>query len=151
MSLNSSAAQPPLSPQRQDTGLPAALPPDTPDVANPYEPEQTEPVLANRSANNSSAELAVELNQPPTLIAEHSAPEKSDRSSSASLEAESAITDDEITSLKKAAEQGNAEAQYKLAIVMKPWIRLVQPVKVCCMQKARVPLAQICVLEVCCR
>ena len=114
MSLNSSAAQPPLSPQQQDTGLPAALPPDTPDVANPSEPEQTEPVLANRSANNSSAELAVELNQPPTLIAEHSAPEKSDRSSSASLEAESAITDDEITSLKKAAEQGNAEAQYKL-------------------------------------
>ena len=115
MSLNSSAAQPPLSPQ-QDTGLPAALPPDTPDVANPSEPEQTEPVLANRSANNSSAELAVELNQPPTLIAEHSAPEKSDRSSSASLEAESAITDDEITSLKKAAEQGNAEAQYKLSM-----------------------------------
>jgi hypothetical protein len=46
MSLNSSAAQPPLSPQQQDTGLPAALPPDTPDVANPSEPEQTEPVLA---------------------------------------------------------------------------------------------------------
>ena len=37
MSLNSSAAQPPLSPQQQDTGLPAALPPDTPDVANPSE------------------------------------------------------------------------------------------------------------------
>ena len=116
MSLNSSAAQPPLSPQQQDTGLPAALPPNTPDVANPSEPEQTEPVLANRSANNSSAELAVELNQPPTLIAEHSAPEKSDRSSSASLEAESAITDDEITSLKKAAERGNAEAHFKLAL-----------------------------------
>jgi general secretion pathway protein E len=28
---------------------------------------------------------------------------------------------------------------------------LVQPVKVCCMQKARVPLAQICELEVYCR
>ena len=65
MSLNSSAAQPPLSPQQQDTGLPAALPPDTPDVANPSELEQTEPVLANRSATNSSAELADELNQPP--------------------------------------------------------------------------------------
>ena len=116
MSLNSSAAQPPLSPQQQDTGLPAALPPNTPDVANPSEPEQTEPVLANRSATNSSAELADELNQPPTPIVEHSAPEKSDRSSSASLEAESAITDDEITSLKKAAEQGNAEAHFKFVL-----------------------------------
>ena len=110
MSLNSSAAQPPLSPQQQDTGLPVTPTPVTSAVANP-----SEPVLANRSATNSSAELADELNQPPTPIVEHSAPEKSDRSTSASLEAESAITDDEITSLKKAAEQGNAEAQYKLS------------------------------------
>ena len=107
MSLNSSAAQPPLSPQQQDTGLPAALPPNTPDVANPSEPEQTEPVLANRSATNSSAELADELNQPPTPIVEHSAPEKSDRSTSAISEATSTTVDDEITALIKVAHQGN--------------------------------------------
>jgi TPR repeat protein len=114
MSLNSSAAQLTIIPQQQDSGLPAALPPNTPDVANPSEPEQTEPVLANRSANNSSAELAVELNQPPTLIAEHSAPEKSDCSTSISSAAKSATTGDELTALYEAAWSGDAESQFRL-------------------------------------
>jgi hypothetical protein len=57
-----------------------------------------------------------EVNQPSTPIVEHSAPEKSNRSSSASSVAISATKDDEITSLKKAAELGDAESQYKLGM-----------------------------------
>ena len=116
MSLNSSAAQLTITPQQQDSGLPAALPPNTPDVANPSEPEQTEPVLANRSATNSSAELANELDQPPKPIAEHSAPEKSDRSTSASSAGLPASKDDVLTMLKEAALSGDAEAQFKLGV-----------------------------------
>ena len=87
--------------------MPSALPPDTPGVENPSGPEQ-EPLLSNRTATNSSTLAADELSQPSTPIAEHSAPEKSDRSSSASSAATIAANDDEITSLKKAAEQGSS-------------------------------------------
>lgn len=110
MSQSSSSVQPPITPQQQDTPLPAAIPPGTPDVANP-----SEPTLANRASTNSSVEIEDEVNQPLNPITEHSAPEKSDRSSSASSEAESATTDDDITALKKAASSGDAESQFKLA------------------------------------
>jgi uncharacterized protein len=109
MSLNANQLTPPLSPQQQDTGLPAAIPPGTPDVANP-----SEPTLSNRAAINSSVEIEDEINELPIPIAEHSAPEKSDRSSSSSLEDASAIADNEFTALLKAAEQGDAESQYQL-------------------------------------
>ncbi len=109
MSLNSSAAQPPLSPQQQDTGLPVTPTPVTSAVANP-----SEPVLATRSATNASAELAVELNQPPTPIAQNSAPKKSDRSTSTSSAAKSATTGDELTALYEAAWSGDAESQFRL-------------------------------------
>ena len=111
MSLNANLVSPPLSPQQQDSPLPAALPPSTPDVANP-----SEPTLSNRAAINSSVENIDEINQPLNPITEHSAPEKSDRSTSASLVATIATSDDEISSLKKAAEQGDAVAQYKLGV-----------------------------------
>ena len=109
MSLNSSAAQPPLSLQQQDTGLPVTPTPVTSAVANP-----SEPVLATRSATNASAELAVELNQPPTPIAQNSAPKKSDRSTSTSSAAKSATTGDELTALYEAAWSGDAESQFRL-------------------------------------
>ena len=109
MSLNANLAPPTLSPQQQDTGLPDALTPSTPDVANPYEPEQSGPVLLNRAAINSSVEIADEVNQPPISIAEHSAPEKSNRSSSASSADTTASAGDELTALIKAAEQVTGE------------------------------------------
>lgn len=73
----------------------------------------SEPTLSNRTAINSSVEIEDEINELPIPIAEHSAPEKSDRSSSASLEDVSAIADDEFTALLKVAEQGDAESQYQ--------------------------------------
>ena len=109
MSLNANLVSPPLSPQQQDSALPAALPPSTPDVANP-----SEPTLSNRAAINSSVEIEDEVNQPLNPITEHSAPEKSDRSSSASSVPTSATENDEITALIRAAQQGNAESQYDL-------------------------------------
>jgi TPR repeat protein len=109
MSLNANQVTPPLSPQQQDSPLPAALPPDTPGVENP-----SGPTLSNRAAINSSVEIVDVVNQLPTPIVEHSAPEKSDRSRRASSEAESANADDEFTALLKAAEQGDAESQYQL-------------------------------------
>ena len=112
MSLNSNAAQPVLPHQLpHDTNVFTVHPPSTPDVANP-----SEPALANRAATNSSTEMVNEVNQPSTLIVEHSAPEKSNRSSSASSEAESVNTDDEIKALIKAAERGGAKAQFKLGV-----------------------------------
>ena len=114
MSLNSNAVQPTITPQQQDIGLPAALPPGTPDVANPSEPEQSGPVLLNRAATNSSTEMVGELNQSSISIDNNSAPEKSDRSSSASSGAASATTDDELTTLITAACSGDAESQYQL-------------------------------------
>ena len=116
MSMNADRVPLPLSPQLQDSALPAELPPDTPDVANPSQPEQSGPVLLNRAATHSSTLATDELNQPSTPIVEHSAPEKSDRSSSASSATTIATKDDEITSLKKAAEQGDAQAQFKLGM-----------------------------------
>ena len=109
MSLNANLVSPPLSPQQQDSALPAALPPSTPDVANP-----SEPTLSNRAAINSSVENIDEINQPLNPITEHSAPEKSDRSRRASSEAASANADDEIAAMKKAALSGDAEAQCEL-------------------------------------
>lgn len=110
MSLNANQVTPPLLPQQHDSALPAVPPSGTPDVANP-----SEPTLSNRAAINSSVEIVDVVNQPLNPITEHSAPEKSDRSSSASSEAESATTDDDITALKKAASSGDAESQFKLA------------------------------------
>ena len=52
--------------------------------------------------------------QPLIQPSEHSAPEKNDRSSSASSAVTSATTDDEITLLQKAAWSGDAEAQFRL-------------------------------------
>jgi hypothetical protein len=57
-----------------------------------------------------------EINQPFTPIVEHSAPEKSDRSTCAVSEEISATSDDEVTALKKAASSGDAESQFKLAV-----------------------------------
>ena len=109
MSLNTNLASPALSPHQQDSPLPAVLPPSSPDVANP-----SEPALSNHTAANSPLLITNEVNQSAASIAEHSAPEKSDRSSSASSEADSANSDDEIASLKKAAAQGDAQAQFDL-------------------------------------
>lgn len=115
MSMNSSAVQLPVIPQQQqDTGLHPALPPCTLDVANPSESRNAEPALANHAATNESTLAAYEISQPSTPIIEHSEPEKSDRSSSASSEAVSANSDDEITAMKKAALSGDAEAQCDL-------------------------------------
>jgi len=88
MSMNSSAVQLPVIPQQpQDTGLHPALQPGTPDVADLSEPGNTEPVLNNRAATNSSTLVTEDVNQLPISIDNHTAPEKSDRSSSASSEA----------------------------------------------------------------
>lgn len=115
MSMNSSAVQLPVIPQQQqDTGLHPALPPGTPDESDLSEPRHTEPELSNHAATNASTLAGYEISQPSTPIAEHSAPEKSDRSSSASSEAVSANADDEITAMKKAALSGDAEAQCEL-------------------------------------
>ena len=109
MSLNSNAVQPPITPQLQDTGLPAALPPSRSDVANP-----SEPTLSNRAAINSSVEIVDEVNQLPTAIAEHSAPEKSPRSTNAILAALPNTTDDSLENLKQAALSGDKEAQFNV-------------------------------------
>ena len=117
MSMNSSAVQLPVIPQQpQDTGLHPALQPGTPDVADLSEPGNTEPVLNNRAATNSSTLVTEDVNQLPISIDNHTAPEKSDRSSSASSEAVSANADDEITAMKKAALSGDAEAQCDLGL-----------------------------------
>ncbi len=117
MSLNSSPVQTPIpTQQQQDTGLPVVITPGTPDVANPSEPEKSEPALVNRVATNSSVLVSNELNQPSTPILEHSAPEKSDRSTFASYEAAPPTADETITALIKAAHQGNTEAHFKLAM-----------------------------------
>jgi len=113
MSLNSSAVQPPISPhQQQDAGLPTELSPGTTDVVNP-----SEPVLLNRTTTNSSTELAEEINQPTTPLAEHSAPEKSDRSCTTNSSVLPATKDDPLETVKQAALSGNAEAQFKLGVL----------------------------------
>jgi TPR repeat protein len=114
MSLNANLVPPPPSPQQQDTGLHPSLPPATPDAANASEPDQSQPVLNNRAATNSS-ERVDEINQPSTPIVEHSAPEKSDRSTSAGSEEIAATSDDEVTALINAASSGDAESQFNLA------------------------------------
>ena len=64
MSMNSSAVQLPVIPQQpQDTGLHPALQPGTPDVADLSEPGNTEPVLNNRAATNSSTLVTEDVNQ----------------------------------------------------------------------------------------
>ena len=82
----------------------------------PVEQTQSEPALFNRTAANPPMEMVDEVNRPSTPANTHSAPEKSDRSTSASSAATIATSDDEISSLKKAAEQGDAVAQYKLGV-----------------------------------
>ena len=114
MSLNANLVSPPLSPQQQDTDLPAAFVPGAPDVANPSEPKESGPRLLNRAATNSSVGFIYEVNQPSTPIAEHSALEKSPRSTDAILAALPNTTDDPLESLKQSALSGNANAQYKL-------------------------------------
>ena len=114
MSLNANLVPPPPSPQQQDIGLHPSLPPATPDVANASEPDQSQPVLNSRAATNSS-ERVDEINQPSTPIVEHSAPEKSDRSTSAGSEEIAATSDDEVTALINAASSGDAESQFNLA------------------------------------
>jgi len=71
----------------------------------PVEQTQSEPALFNRTAANSPMEMVDEVNRPSTPANTHSAPEKSVRSTSASSAATIATSDDEISSLKKAAEQ----------------------------------------------
>ena len=74
------------------TGQPAAptdLPLDTNLIEDsfpdpPVEQTQSEPALFNRTAANPSMEMGDEVNRPSTPVDTHSAPEKSDRSSSAS-------------------------------------------------------------------
>ena len=88
---------------------PAAIAPDT-----PAEQIQSNPVVNNRVAANSPMELVAVVTQAPIPIDQHSAPEKSNRSSSASSEAESATTDDEIKALVKAACSGDVESQFQL-------------------------------------
>ena len=93
--------------QAPQSELPTAIPLDT-----PVEQIQFNPVVNNRAATNSPMELVGEVNQTPISITQYSAPEKSNRSSSASSAGTSATTNDEITAPTKAAEQGDAEAQF---------------------------------------
>jgi len=93
--------------QAPQSELPTAIPLDT-----PVEQIQFNPVVNNRAATNSPMELVGEVNQAPIQPSEHSSPEKSNRSNSASSAGTSATTNDEITALTKAAEQGDAEAQF---------------------------------------
>jgi uncharacterized protein len=107
------------------TGQPA-VPTDLPLDANlvedsfpdpPVEETQSEPALFNRTAANPSMEMVDEVNRPSTPVDIHSAPEKSDSSSSASSAATIATKDDEITLLKKAADQGYANAQFAMGLM----------------------------------
>jgi TPR repeat protein len=70
-------------------------------------------------------EMGDEVNRPSTPVDTHSAPEKSDRSSSASSAATIATKDDEITLLKKAADQGHANAQFNLGVIPQYCLRNV--------------------------
>ncbi len=99
----------PTPTQLPESEFTPAIPPDT-----TAEQTQSEPALLNRTAVNPPIEMVAEVNQPPIQPSEHSAPEKSDRSSSASSAVTSATTDDEITLLQKAAWSGDAEAQFRL-------------------------------------
>ena len=114
MSLNSSAVQPPITTQQQDTDLPAALVPGAAAAVNQSKPEHIEPVLLNPAKNNSSVQVVDELNRPSTPIVEHSAPEKSPRSTNAILAALPNTTDDSLENLKQAALSGDKEAQFNL-------------------------------------
>ena len=106
-----STEQLPTPSQKQDSGLPVTLLPCT-----AVEQTQSEPTLFNFIAASSSTKIAEDINTQSIRIDEHSALEKSDRSSSASSAQTSAITNDEITALLKAAEQGDAQAQFKLGV-----------------------------------
>jgi Sel1 repeat len=102
----------PTPSQRPQPELPPAIPPDT-----TAEQAQSEPTLFNRTVASSSMEMVSGINQPPIQPSEHSAPEKIDRSTSASSAAISATKGDEIMSLKKAADQGHAKAQFNLGLL----------------------------------
>ena len=99
----------PTPTQLPESESPPAIPPET-----TAEQTQSEPALFNRTASSSSMEMVGGENQPLIQPSEHSAPEKNDRSSSASSAVTSATTDDEITLLQKAAWSGDAEAQFRL-------------------------------------
>ena len=107
------------------TGHPAAptdLPLDTNLIEDsfpdpPVEQTQSEPALFNRTAANPSMEMGDEVNRPSTPVDTHSAPEKSDRSSSASSAAVSNTAEDSLRKIKQAADQGHANAQYNLGVM----------------------------------
>ena len=109
MSLNSNAVQPPITPPLQESALPTLLAPGASAVAN-----QSEPVLLNPAKNNSSVQVVDELNRSFTPLVEHSAPEKSPRSTNAILAALPNTTDDSLENLKKAALSGDKEAQFNV-------------------------------------
>ena len=126
MSLNSSPVQTPIpTQQQQDTGLPVVLTPGTPDVANPSEPEKSEPALANRSSTNSSVLVSNELNHPSTPIVEHSAPEKSDRSTFASYEAAPPTADETIGDASDCQIVAGSDNQgvRTVAVIDRAWLR----------------------------
>jgi TPR repeat protein len=114
MSLNSSAVQPPITTQQQDTNLHAVFVPGAAAAVNQSKPEHIEPVLLNPAKNNSSVQVVDELNRPSTPIVEHSAPEKSPRSTNAILAALPNTTDDSLENLKQAALSGDKKAQFNL-------------------------------------
>ena len=78
------------------------------------EQTQSEPELSNRTSPDYSMLMDAEFNELSILAGEHTAPEKSDRSTNASLAATSVTTGDEITALKKAASSGHVESQFQL-------------------------------------
>jgi len=83
--------------------------PGTPSEQTSYEPK-----LLNRSAIDSSTLIPVELNDSCDVKDQHSAPEKSDRSTSATSTATSATNNDEIEALEKFPLSAGTEVPFKL-------------------------------------
>ena len=80
----------------------------------PSEQTSSEPKLLNRSAIDSSTLIPVDLNGSCDVKDQHSAPEKSDRSTSATSTATSATNNDEIEALEKFPLSAGTEVPFKL-------------------------------------
>ena len=78
------------------------------------EETQSEPVLSNHTSADPSMLMDAEFNELSISTGEHTAPEKSARSTSTSSAAASAMIGGELTALKEAAFSGDAESQFRL-------------------------------------
>jgi TPR repeat protein len=135
MKRNESTVLPLTPTQQPDSNYPAPLLPVAQSEVAQSEVAKIEPVLSNRTATNSSMWMALGSSSS-SVVDQHTAPEKSHRSASASVISDSATVDavtqfnlgeryykgegigldkaKAVECYKKAADQGHAVAQFSL-------------------------------------